>query len=45
VTLCDLISEPREGDDKALLKDFEKAIQIASQTIEKLHIDLDKANF
>ena len=45
MTLCDLISEPREGDDKALLKDFEKAIQVASQTIEKLHIDLDKANF
>jgi hypothetical protein len=40
-----LVSDPKEGDDKALLKDFEKAIQVASQTIEKLHIELDKANF
>jgi hypothetical protein len=32
-------------ESKELIKEFEKALQVASHTIEKLQTELDRANF
>jgi len=40
-----LTSSAQELEEKALFAEFEKALHIASSTIEKLQEDLEKATF
>ncbi|TNV88004.1 hypothetical protein FGO68_gene12191 [Halteria grandinella] len=45
VALSDYQGKVSESSDKALLTEFEKSLQVASNTIDELHEELDKAHF
>jgi hypothetical protein len=44
IVLCEYLGS-KDVESKELIKEFEKALQVASQTIEKLQTELDRANF
>ena len=44
IVLCDYLGR-KDLESKELIREFEKALQVASQTIEKLQTELDRANF
>ena len=44
IVLCEYLGS-KDVEGKELIKEFERALQVAAQTIEKLQTELDRANF
>ena len=44
IVLCEYLGS-KDVEGKEVIKEFEKALQVAAQTIEKLQTELDRANF